>query len=141
MSISDLPTLNACLNSACALLLLGGYISARRGNRRVHKRFMIAALATSIMFLASYVIYHANAGSVPYTKKDWTRPLYFAVLVPHVILAAVQVPFIIALVWHAWHESFDRHKRLAHWIWPVWMFVSVSGVVTTSKGCPRVPIP
>ena len=129
MSISDLPTLNACLNSVCALLLLCGYISIRRGNREVHKRFMIAALITSILFLTSYVIYHANAGSVQYTKEDWTRPLYFAVLIPHIILATVQVPFIIVLVWHAWHESFDRHKRLARWIWPVWMFVSVSGVV------------
>ena len=129
MSISDLPTLNACLNSVCALLLLCGYISIRRGNREVHKRFMIAALITSILFLTSYVIYHANAGSVQYTKEDWTRPLYFAVLIPHVILATVQMPFIIVLVWHACHESFDKHKRLARWIWPVWMFVSVSGVV------------
>ena len=90
---------------------------------------MIAALITSVLFLTSYVVYHVNAGSVPYLKEDWTRPLYFAVLIPHVILAIVQLPFIIVLVWHAWHKSFDRHKRLARWIWPVWMFVSVSGVV------------
>ena len=129
MTIADLPTLNACLNSTSAVLLLCGYISIRRGSREVHKRFMTAALITSVLFLASYIVYHLNAGSVKYTKEDWTRPLYFAVLIPHVILAIVQMPFIIVRGWHAWHESFDRHKRLARWIWPVWMFVSVSGVV------------
>jgi len=129
MTISDLPTLNACLNTAAAILLIGGYIAIRRGHREVHKRFMIGALTMSVLFLTSYVIYHINAGSVKYPKHDWTRSLYFAILIPHVILATVQIPFLLVLVWHAWRETFDKHKRLARWIWPVWMFVSVSGVV------------
>ena len=89
---------------------------------------MTAALASSTLFLISYLIYHYSAGSVPYPHHDWTRPLYFAILIPHVILATFMVPFILMAVRHAWQGRFDRHKRLTRWVWPVWMFVSVSGV-------------
>lgn len=127
MSISDLPTLNAILNFISATLLTLGYINIRRGNRKIHKRFMIAALVTSALFLTSYLIYHFQVGSVGYPFNDWTRPLYFSILVPHVILAATMVPFILMLVYRAFKEDFERHKRLARWIWPIWMFVSISG--------------
>ncbi|MDH3939232.1 MAG: DUF420 domain-containing protein, partial [candidate division Zixibacteria bacterium] len=80
-------------------------------------------------FLTCYLIYHAEVGSVPYPHHDWTRPLYFAILVPHVILAALMVPFILITVWLAWREKFIRHRRLARLVWPVWLFVSISGVV------------
>ncbi len=89
---------------------------------------MLSALITSFIFLASYLFYHSQVGSIPYARHDWTRPLYFAILIPHSILAAVIVPFIIAAVWYALHQKFDRHKKLVRWVWPAWMFVSLSGI-------------
>ncbi|MEW6413573.1 MAG: DUF420 domain-containing protein [Candidatus Zixiibacteriota bacterium] len=129
MSVSDLPTLNAALNLISATLLAFGYVNIKRGRQTVHKRFMVGALVSSALFLISYSIYHYHAGSVPYPHHDWTRPVYFAVLIPHVILAAVMTPFVIATVWLAFRENFKRHRMLARWVWPVWMFVSVSGVI------------
>lgn len=90
---------------------------------------MIAALSVSALFLVTYVIYHAEVGSIPYPHHDWTRPVYFVILIPHVILAAVMVPFILTIVWRAWRGEFVKHKRLARFVWPVWLFVSISGVI------------
>jgi uncharacterized membrane protein YozB (DUF420 family) len=129
MSVHDLPVLNASLNFISAVLLTFGYVNIRRGNRDTHKKFMLAALVSSACFLTSYLIYHYAVGSVPYPYHNWTRPIYFAILIPHVILAALMVPFIIVVVWRAFHEDFLRHRRLARKVWPVWMFVSVSGIV------------
>ena len=129
MTTSDLPGLNAALNSLSLLFLLLGYRFIRRGQRALHIRSMVAALASSTLFLTSYLIYHYYVGSVPYPHHDWTRPLYFAVLIPHIILATAIVPFVVLLVWHAWKGNFERHRRLARWTWPAWVFVSVSGVV------------
>ena len=128
MTFSDLPTLNAILNGISAIFLGIGFYQIKHKNIATHKKMMLSALVASLLFLISYVIYHYEVGSVPYPYHDWTRPLYFAILIPHVILAAVMGPFIIALVWFAFHEKFDRHRRLAHWVWPVWMFVSLSGI-------------
>jgi uncharacterized membrane protein YozB (DUF420 family) len=121
-------TLNALLNLTSAFLLLSGYIQIKKGNRERHQKFMWAALISSALFLVSYTIYHYRAGSVPYPYHDWTRTLYFVILVPHVILASVMVPFILAAVYFAIRQQFDRHTRITKWLWPVWMFVSVSGV-------------
>ena len=129
MSVSDLPTLNAALNLISATLLAFGYVNIKRGRPDVHKRFMVGALVSSALFLISYLIYHYHAGSVPDPHHDWTRPVYFAVLLPHLILAAVMRPFVIATVCLAFRENFTRHRMLARWVWPVWMFVSVSGVI------------
>lgn len=129
MSVRDLPTLNALLNTASALLLLWGWFQIKAGRQVEHKRMMLSALAVSAIFLTSYLIYHGQAGSVPYPRHDWTRPLYFAILIPHVILAALNVPFIVAAVILALKGRFDRHRQLVKWVWPVWMFVSVSGVM------------
>ncbi len=129
MNVQDLPTLNAVLNSISAVFLSLGYIQIKKGRREQHRQWMIAALVTSALFLTSYLIYHSQVGSVKYPHYDWTRPVYFAVLIPHIILAAVMTPFILIAVWHAWHARFEKHRRLVRWIWPVWMFVSVSGVV------------
>jgi putative membrane protein len=129
MNVPFQATLNATLNLISAILLLLGYVQIKGGRPERHKRFMIAALVSSICFLTSYVIYHASAGSVPYPHHDWTRTLYFAILIPHVILAAAMVPFIILAVYYAFRETFDRHTRITRWLWPVWMFVSISGVV------------
>ena len=90
---------------------------------------MLSALATSILFLTSYLIYHFNVGSVPYPHHDWTRPVYFSILIPHTILATVMTPFIIIAVWRALHEDYEKHKKIVRWVWPVWMFVSVTGVI------------
>jgi len=129
MGVADLPTLNAILNFTSAMLLLCGYIYIKKNKPPIHKKFMLSALVASAIFLIFYSIYHQAVGSVPYPYHDWSRPLYFAILIPHVILAALMVPFIIAAVWLAFKERFDKHRKLVRWVWPIWMFVSVSGIV------------
>lgn len=129
MNISDLSTVNAILNAISTILLITGYIQIKKQHRENHKKIMLGALAVSALFLTSYLIYHLYVGSVPYPYYDWTRPLYFIILVPHVILAALMTPFILLAVWFALHEKFDKHRRLARWVFPVWLFVSLSGVV------------
>ena len=128
MTVSDLPTLNAILNTISAILLILGYVEIKRSRVRWHRVLMLAALACSTLFLASYLVYHSYVGSVPYPHQDWTRPVYFAVLIPHVVLATVMVPFILMLLWHAFRRNYQQHKMLARWTWPVWVVVSASGV-------------
>lgn len=128
MSVTDLPAVNAALNATSTVLLLLGYIQIRRRHVSAHRSLMIAALVSSAAFLACYLVYHAAVGSVPYPHHDWTRPVYFAVLLPHIVLATVNVPLILALVWFAARGRFAAHRRIARWTWPSWMFVSVTGV-------------
>jgi putative membrane protein len=128
MKITDLATVNAILNAISAVLLLFGYINIKKGRADLHKRFMIAALISSALFLISYTVYHYSVGSVPYTSHDWTRPLYFVILIPHVTLAGLMTPFIVAAVWLALKGKFATHKKITVWLWPVWMFVSLSGI-------------
>jgi putative membrane protein len=129
MEVENLSTLNAILNGLSFIMLTMGFIKIKAGNKIDHKKFMISALFISVTFLISYLIYHYNVGSVPYPYTDWTRPLYFIILIPHVILAALNVPFIITLVYFAFKGKFVNHKKLARWVWPVWMYVSVTGVI------------
>ena len=129
MDYSILPSINAALNAISAILLTFGYVNIKRGHRDTHKKFMIAALISSALFLTTYLIYHNAVGSVSYPHHDWTRPLYFAILIPHVILAALMTPFIVIAVAHALNGRFEKHRRIVRWLWPVWMFVSVSGIV------------
>ena len=129
MNVYDLPTLNACLNALSATLLIRGYLLIHRGEREAHRKTMVAALFCSGLFICSYLVYHFSVGSVPYPHHDWTRPIYFAVLIPHVILAALVAPFIILIVLRALKGDFVGHRRLARWVWPVWIYVSISGVV------------
>lgn len=130
MSVNDLATVNAILNGCATVLLLTGWIYIKRKrDRQTHKRVMIGAVVVSALFLTSYLIYHYYVGSVPYPYHDWTRPVYFAILIPHVILAAVMVPFILIALWWAFTSQFDRHVRVVRWVWPVWMFVSLTGVI------------
>jgi len=129
VSTADLPALNAALNLLSAVLLVLGRRWIKRSNPSAHKKTMLAALVSSALFLISYLVYHYRVGSVPYPHYDWTRLVYFVVLIPHVILAAVMVPFILAAVWFALHAEFDTHKRLVRFVWPVWVYVSVSGLV------------
>ncbi len=129
MNISILPTINAVLNSIAAVLLILGFANIKKKNTDVHKKLMIAALIVSLAFLTSYTIYHYHAGSTPYPHQNWTRTLYFIILIPHVIFAAVIPPFVVVVVLRAWRGAFDKHKRLARLVLPVWLFVSISGVV------------
>lgn len=129
MSLSDLPTLNASLNLITTALLIYGFVLIKKGLREKHRRVMLSALGTSVLFLTSYITYHYSVGSVPYPYHDWTRPLYFTLLIPHVILAAAMGPFIIAGVRWALTDRFDKHRKLMRYVWPVWMFVSVTGVI------------
>ena len=128
MTVKDLPTINALLNTFSALFLVIGFVRIKRGDQLGHKKAMVTALISSAVFLTCYLIYHYHVGSVKYPHHDWTRPLYFAILIPHVILAAVQTPFILFAVWHAFKDNLEKHRKIVRWLWPVWMFVSVSGV-------------
>lgn len=129
MNIEHLPSLNALLNFTSAILLLIGYVEIRKGRKELHKSFMLAALIVSAVFLVSYTVYHLNIGSRPYPYHDWTRPVYFTILIPHVILAALMSPFIVWGVISAVRGRFEMHKRIMRVVWPVWMFVSVTGVI------------
>ena len=129
MSVTDLPALNATLNAISTVLLVTGYTFIRRGDRRRHRACMLAALTTSAMFLTSYVIYHAQVGSVPFKGTGWIRTLYFAVLIPHVILAAAIVPPVLITVSRALSAKYDKHRRIARWTLPLWLYVSVTGVI------------
>ena len=129
MSVTDLPALNATLNALSTALLVTGYAFIRRGDRRKHKACMIAALVMSTLFLASYVIYHAQVGSVPFKGTGWIRTVYFAVLIPHVILAAAIVPPVLITVSRGLSARYDKHRRIARWTLPLWLYVSVTGVI------------
>lgn len=129
MSVTDLPTLNATLNAIAAVLLVVGYRLIRRGRREAHRRAMLAAFATSTLFLISYVVYHANAGSRPFPGQGPIRIVYFAILITHVILAAAIVPLVLITLVHGLRERFDRHRRIARWTLPLWLYVSVTGVL------------
>ena len=129
MSISDLPALNASLNAISAMLLTTGYVLVRRGRADLHKRCMLAALSTSALFLISYVVYHLNAGSRPFTGQGPIRFVYFAILITHVILAAVILPLALTTATRGVLGQYDRHVRIARWTLPLWLYVSVTGVV------------
>ena len=129
MSVTDLPALNATLNAISTVLLVTGYVFIRRGQRQKHKACMIAALVMSGLFLTSYVIYHAQVGSVPFKGTGWIRTVYFAVLIPHVILAAAIVPPILITASRGLSAKYDKHRRIARWTLPLWLYVSVTGVI------------
>jgi uncharacterized membrane protein YozB (DUF420 family) len=129
LALSDLPAVNATLNSASALLLAAGYFFICRGEVAAHRRCMLAALTTSALFLTTYLIYHYNVGSVPFTGRGWIRVVYFSILITHTILAAVIVPLVLVTLTRALREDFVRHRRIARWTLPLWFYVSVTGVV------------
>lgn len=128
MGITDLPLVNACLNATSTILLLIGYRFIRAGNRLVHKRFMVLALVTSGLFLISYLVYHYHVGSVKFTGVGWVRGLYFTILISHTILAVALPPLAIVTLFRALRERFDRHRVIARWTLPIWLYVSVTGV-------------
>jgi uncharacterized membrane protein YozB (DUF420 family) len=123
------PSINAFLNGTSAILLFIGHRYIKRGNMRAHKRLMITALITSSLFLICYLYYHAHVGSVRFQGQGWSRPLYFTILISHTILAAAIVPLVIVTLTRALRERFDRHRAIARWTYPIWMYVSITGVV------------
>ena len=127
--MADLPTLNAALNLIAAVLLAAGYVFIRRQRTGAHRACMIAAFATSGFFLISYLIYHAAAGSRPFGGRGLIRPVYFAILASHVVLAAAIVPLSLMTLARALRGRFDRHVPLARRTLPLWLYVSVTGVV------------
>lgn len=129
MNDSVLPHLNAGLNAASLALLLAGFYFIRRRNVNAHRASMVAALSVSGLFLVSYVVYHYNYGSVRFTGQGLVRPVYFFILITHIILAAAIVPLVLLTVVRAARRDFARHRRIARWTYPLWVYVSVTGVV------------
>lgn len=123
-----LPTLNAVLNGSAATFLVLGYVMIRKGQRGLHRACMLVALGLSAAFLVSYLLHHAQVGSVPFRGIGAIRTLYFALLIPHVILAAVIAPLALFTVFRAFKENFAAHRKIARVTLPIWLFVSVSGV-------------
>jgi|SRR5438067_12954413 len=123
------PVINATLNGTSAVLLLVGRNFIKHGRMAAHRAVMIAALITSSVFVISYLYYHAHVGSVHFPGQGWTRPVYFTILISHTILAAVIVPMVIITLSRALRERFDRHRVIARWTFPIWLYVSVTGVV------------
>jgi uncharacterized membrane protein YozB (DUF420 family) len=121
--------LNASLNGASAVLLAAGYVAIRSGKIAVHKAFMISAFCVSSAFLASYLVYHYRVGHVAFQGQGWVRPVYFVLLLTHTVLAVVIVPMILVTLRRAWLERFDRHRIIARWTLPLWLYVSVTGVI------------
>jgi len=121
--------LNASLNGLSGILLACGYAAIRARKIQVHKRFMISAFVVSCIFLVSYLIYHYRVGHVAFQGQGWVRPFYFVLLISHTILAIVIVPMILVTLRRAWLQKFDKHKIIARWTWPLWFYVSVTGVV------------
>ena len=129
ITVDDLPTLNATLNGISAVLLSVGYFFIRRKDRQRHKICMLSAFAMSVLFLISYVIYHAQVGSKPFPGQGAMRAIYFSVLIPHVLLAATIVPLALITLSRGLSNRIDPHRRIARWTLPIWLYVSVTGVM------------
>lgn len=126
--LSFLPALNAGLNLTAAALLLAGRLAIGRGSREVHRRLMVAAVAVSALFLVSYIYYHYHHGDTKFPSPHPLRATYLAVLASHVLSSILVPPLVLAALWHAVRERFDSHKKLVRWLWPIWLYVSVTGV-------------
>ena len=129
MTVHDLPAVNASLNALSGVLLLTGYIMIRTRRIQQHRRCMIAAFVTSSVFLVCYVVYHAQVGSVPFTRRGLVRPLYYTILVTHVTLAAAVLPLALVTLSRGLKGRYPQHVRIARWTFPIWLYVSVTGVL------------
>jgi uncharacterized membrane protein YozB (DUF420 family) len=129
VGVSDLPALNATLNATAAVLLSIGYVLIRKGRIETHRKVMLAAFATSVLFLISYLVYHANVGSKRFPGEGTIRTVYLAILLTHTVLAAAIVPLVLVTLSRALSARFDRHRTIARWTLPIWLYVSVTGVV------------
>ena len=129
LSVHDLPAVNASLNALSGILLLCGYTLIRLRRIELHRKFMIAAFTASALFLVCYVIYHAQVGSVPFTRQGFVRPLYFTILITHVLLAFSVVPLALITLSRGLKGRYPQHRRIARWTFPIWLYVSVTGVL------------
>ena len=129
MTVHDLPAVNASLNALSGLLLLSGYVMIRTRRIQQHRRCMVAAFVTSSVFLVSYLVYHFQVGSVPFTRQGFVRSLYFTILFTHVTLAATVVPLALVTLSRGLKGQFPEHIRIARWTFPIWLYVSVTGVL------------
>ena len=129
ISIHDLPAVNATLNATAAVLLVWGFILIRRRSIAAHRKVMLAAFATSSVFLCCYLVYHYNVGSVPFPGKGAIRTVYLSILATHTALAAAVPPLAIITLSRGLRERYDRHRKIARWTLPIWLYVSVTGVV------------
>ena len=128
-AVSVLPLVNACLNGASALLLTAGYGFIRQRKVTAHKTCMMTAFGVSSCFLVSYVAYHYHAGSKPFGGHGWIRAVYYPLLLSHLVLATLIVPLALTTLYRAWRGQFAQHRRIARWTLPVWLYVSVTGVL------------
>jgi len=135
MSIHDLPAVNASLNGLSGIFLTAGFVFIKRKNKIAHRNCMISAFVTSIAFLSCYLTYHGylaivlHQGPTHFENPLWFRPIYLTILLTHTILAVVIVPLILITLWRAKKQRFEQHKKIARWTWPLWMYVSVTGVI------------
>ncbi len=130
MTVHDLPAVNATLNGLSAVLLTLGFVFIKRGNKIAHRNCMISAFVTSVIFLGCYLTYHATVKTVThFVNPAWFRPVYLTILLTHTLLAAVIVPLILVTLHRARTQQFEAHKKIARWTWPLWVYVSVTGVV------------
>jgi putative membrane protein len=129
MTIHDLPAVNATLNATSGVLLVIAYLLIRARRIEPHRRVMIAAFATSSLFLVSYLVYHAQVGSVRFTRQGFVRPLYFTILITHVVLAAAVLPLAIITLSRGLKARYAQHRRIARWTLPIWLYVSATGVL------------
>ena len=129
MTIQELPLLNAILNSIAGTLLLSGYIAIKKNKKILHRNLMVSALIVSAAFLTSYLIYHYHVPSKKFPDLGIIKTIYFIILFPHIILAVVMVPMILKTFWHAFRSEWESHRKIARITFPIWMYVSVTGVV------------
>jgi putative membrane protein len=129
VTLQDLPAVNASLNALSGILLLIGYVLIRQRRIETHRKVMIAAFVTSSLFLVCYVVYHAQVGSVRFTRQGFVRPLYFTILITHVTLAAAVLPLALITLSRALKARYARHRTIARWTFPIWLYVSVTGVL------------
>jgi uncharacterized membrane protein YozB (DUF420 family) len=129
VTLRDLPAINASLNALSAILLSAGYLLIRARRVPQHRRCMIAAFTTSSLFLVCYIVYHAQVGSVPFTRQGYVRPVYFTILITHVTLAATVLPLALVTLSRGLKARYPQHRRIARWTLPIWLYVSVTGVL------------
>lgn len=128
ISIDTLPSVNACLNSLSTIFLFLGYYFIRAEKKELHAKCMISAFVTSTIFLISYLIYHFNTGHTTFQDPSWFKPIYLSLLFSHILLAVVIVPLIIAAFIFAFKKNWSKHKAVVKWTWPLWIYVSITGV-------------
>ncbi|MDZ7718874.1 MAG: DUF420 domain-containing protein [Balneolaceae bacterium] len=127
--VQELPALNAFLNSVTTVLILSGYMAIRKKKFKVHMRFMLTAFITSSLFLISYLVYHHYAGDTPFPGQGFIRPIYFTILISHIILSAFVVPLVLTSYYFAFSGKFKSHRKVSKWTLPIWLYVSVTGVI------------